>query len=220
MTKEFGDWITKKYLGRGWTMRELSRRANLSISYVSAIISGDKEPGAKLFLGLAQSFDIPINDIQRIAKGEKEDTMTDWLDELRQHREAKQAQDQPAPEPPPLPDLLSQCKAHDLLRQAQKALLNGEGLLNAPVSQAQYERVMTLVWQGPVYAARKPQEDDPEEMYYILVGGQKRAGLRQREKGQSYHAGSVKAYAGRGGQKSGGHQGQRCGIIFLGDDTR
>lgn len=99
--------------------------------------------------------------------------MSDWLDELKQIRQAKQAQDQPAPEPPPPPDLLSQCKAHDLLRQMQKALLDGEGLLNAPVSQNQYERVMTLVWQGPVYDARKPQEDDQEEMYYILVGVRK-----------------------------------------------
>jgi hypothetical protein len=99
--------------------------------------------------------------------------MTDWLDELRQHREAKQAQDQPTPEPPPPPDLLSQCKAYELLRQVQKALLDGEGLLNAPVTQTRYEQIMTLVWQGPVYAARKPKEDDPEDMYYILVGVRK-----------------------------------------------
>jgi len=151
MTKEFGEWIAGEYLGRGWTMRELSRRSGLSISYISAIVSGDKEPGAKLFLGLSKGFGIPIDDIQRISKGGKGEIMTDWLDDLRQFRESKLAADQPKvtpSEPPPITadDLFRQCKALELLRQVQKALLGGEGLLNVPIQQKQYEKVMTLVF--------------------------------------------------------------------------
>jgi transcriptional regulator with XRE-family HTH domain len=173
MTKEFGDWIAKEYQDRGWTMRELSRRSRLSISYISAVVSGDKEPGGKLFLGLAQGFNIPVDKIQRIAKGEKEEIMTDWLDDLRQLREAKLAASQPQqslPPPPTADDLLKQCKAFELLRQVQNALLGGGGLLNVPLQQNKYEKVFTLVWQGQIYDARKPEENTTEDINYILVG--------------------------------------------------
>lgn len=98
--------------------------------------------------------------------------MTDWLDELKQIRETKQAVDQPAP-PPTADDILSQCKAHDLLRHVQKALLDGGGILNPPTTQNKYEQVMSLVWQGPIYAACKPEENTTEDMFYILIGVRK-----------------------------------------------
>ena len=100
--------------------------------------------------------------------------MTDWLDELRQIRTSKQAADQPqTPPPPTADDLLKQCKALDLLRQVQKALLNGGGVLNPPMNPSKYEQVMSLVCQGEVYAARKPEENTTEDMFYILVGVKK-----------------------------------------------
>jgi transcriptional regulator with XRE-family HTH domain len=176
MTMEFGKWVTEEYQGRGWTMRELSRRSGLSISYVSAIVSGDKEPGAKLFLGLSKAFGIPINEIERKATGKE--FMTDWLDDLKQIREKKLEYDLPKTtdyQPPPTTadDLLKQCKALELLRQVQKALLGGEGLLNPPATQNKYEKVFTLVWQGPIYAARKPEENTTEDMFFIMVGVKK-----------------------------------------------
>jgi transcriptional regulator with XRE-family HTH domain len=176
MTKEFGEWIAGEYIGRGWTMRELSRRSNLSISFISAIVSGDKEPGAKLFLGLSRAFGIPIDEIERIYTGKKGNIMTDWLDDLRKIRVEKLAASQPKPlssPPPAADDLLRQCKALELLRQVQKALLGGEGLLNVPLEQNKYEAVLTLVWQGPIYAARKPDENTTEDMFFIMVGVKK-----------------------------------------------
>jgi hypothetical protein len=104
--------------------------------------------------------------------------MTDWLDDLRQFREEKLEASLPkitAYQPPPLTadDLFRQCRALELLRQVQKALLGGEGLLNVPIQQKQYEKVFTLVWQGPIYAARKPEENTDDDMYFILVGVKK-----------------------------------------------
>lgn len=102
--------------------------------------------------------------------------MTDWLDDLRQIRAGKLAASRPQPLPPPPPtadDLLKKCKALELLRQVQKALLGGEGLLNPPATQNKYEKVLTLVWQGPIYAARKPEENTTEDMFFIMVGVKK-----------------------------------------------
>ncbi len=103
----------------------------------------------------------------------------DWLEQLRQLREADQSA-----HPDPLQaeegpaqvtqrqasELLRQSRAHELLRQVQKTLLGGQGLLDIFERQKQYDRVLTLVWQGPISAARKPDPDDPAPYSYILVG--------------------------------------------------
>jgi hypothetical protein len=101
----------------------------------------------------------------------------DWLAQLRQLHEADKATREAArpPLPEPLPpnqaaELLSQLQAHQLLRQAQKALLSGQGTLDIFDRAGDYDRVITLVWQGPISAARKPNPNDPEPYNYILVG--------------------------------------------------
>jgi hypothetical protein len=104
----------------------------------------------------------------------------EWLDELRKLRQADQAT-QPAP---PAVDsnlveekkrkraaeLLRKSKAHELLRQVQKTLLNGQGTLDFFDRAQDYERVISLAWQGPISAARRLDPDDPEPYHYILVG--------------------------------------------------
>jgi hypothetical protein len=102
----------------------------------------------------------------------------DWLDQLHQIREADQArrqseveqQEQLQARQRQASDLLRQSHAHELLRQMQKTLLGGQGLLDVFERKGQYDRVLTLVWQGPVSAARKPDPDDPTGYSYILVG--------------------------------------------------
>lgn len=102
----------------------------------------------------------------------------DWLQQLRQLRENDRTrrQDRPgAREQVHSPqrqasDLLRQARAHELLRQVQKTLLDGQGLLDIFERKGQYDRVLTLVWQGPISAARKPDPDDPAGYSYILVG--------------------------------------------------
>ncbi|MBN1218035.1 MAG: hypothetical protein JXM69_03820 [Anaerolineae bacterium] len=101
----------------------------------------------------------------------------EWLDQLRQLHEADKAQREaeapPKPAQPPenrASDILRQSEAHKLLREVQKVLLNGGGTLDIFDRAADYDRVITLAWQGPISAARKPDPDDPEPYHYILVG--------------------------------------------------
>lgn len=102
----------------------------------------------------------------------------DWLQQLRQLREddlARQRNSLEAKKQVQSPqrqasDLLRQARAHELLRQVQRTLLDGQGLLDIFERKGQYDRVLTLVWQGPISAARKPDPDDPAGYSYILVG--------------------------------------------------
>jgi len=67
-------------------------------------------------------------------------------------------------------DLIRQADVHNLLRQVQKALLGGKGIIDFIEHESDYERVITLVWQGPISAAHNPDPEDPEAYQYILVG--------------------------------------------------
>jgi hypothetical protein len=101
----------------------------------------------------------------------------DWLDQLNQIREADKAKHQAKPEAEPAPppqnlavELLRQIKAHELLRQVQRALLGGQGTLDMFDRAQDYDRLLALVWQGPISEARRPDPNDPELYSYILVG--------------------------------------------------
>ncbi len=102
----------------------------------------------------------------------------DWLEQLHQLHEVDKTKHQPKVKPKEqqqnklnqAADLLRQSKAHNLLRQIQKTLLKGGGLLDIFDAAGRYDRVITLAWQGPISAARKPNPDDPEDYRYILVG--------------------------------------------------
>lgn len=106
----------------------------------------------------------------------------DWLDELRQLHEADKAKHQAEAESKNQQEqqkktqrdkaiaLLRQSQAHELLRQVQRTLLAGQGTLDILDGASDYERVITLVWQGPISAARRPNPGDPEEYNYVLVG--------------------------------------------------
>jgi hypothetical protein len=100
----------------------------------------------------------------------------DWLEELQQLHEADKVkhqapqQDEQKPPQTEASDLLRKSNAHILLRQTQKVLLDGGGVLDIFDRAGDYERVITLAWQGPISAARKPNPDDPTPYHYILVG--------------------------------------------------
>lgn len=100
----------------------------------------------------------------------------DWLEQIRQLHEADKAKrsqpkkEQQITEQDQAANLLTQSRAHDLLRQVQKTLLDGQGLLEISDRAGQYERMISLAWQGPISDARKPNPDDSEDYWYILVG--------------------------------------------------
>ncbi len=98
----------------------------------------------------------------------------DWLaqirrlhddDKLRVQREEAQSQMQARQA---VDELLSRSKAHELMRQVQKALLNGAGVLRVLNKTEDYDRAIVLMWHGPISAARRP-DIAGEDYSYILV---------------------------------------------------
>ncbi len=105
----------------------------------------------------------------------------DWLNELRQLHEADKARQQAVVEPLDLSlltaqrnqqaaDLLRQVDAHNLLRQVQKALLGGKGTIEIFKQTKSYEGAISLIWQGSLSTARKPNRKEAEAYDYILIG--------------------------------------------------
>lgn len=104
---------------------------------------------------------------------------TDWLTELRQLHEADKQKHQEKTQELDLSilrrseqavDLLNKCQAYRLLRRAQQALLDGKGQIDISENTEKYERVVSLVWQGPISNARMPRLEDSEDYQYIAVG--------------------------------------------------
>ncbi len=61
------DWITKETENRGWSMRELARRANLSHATISNVLSQQRRPGWDFCVGIAQAFQVPPETVFRKA---------------------------------------------------------------------------------------------------------------------------------------------------------
>lgn len=59
-------WVHKQINAYGWSMRELGRRSGLSPSYISDVLAGKQEPGAKFYQGVAGAFDLTIESIEQL----------------------------------------------------------------------------------------------------------------------------------------------------------
>jgi len=103
-----------------------------------------------------------------------------WLDELRLLN--KQDNDKRKKSGPELDlsvlstssvDILKKTGAYSMLKQMQTALLNGQGVINVFENHQEYDRIVALVWQGPISAARRPDPINPEAYHYIAVGVRK-----------------------------------------------
>src|SRR5512136_1964255 len=84
-----------------------------------------------------------LNQIRRLYD---EDKLKLQYEEEQRQMQARQAVD----------ELLSRSKAHELLRQVQKALLNGAGVLKVLNKTGEYDQAVVLMWHGPISAARRP----------------------------------------------------------------
>ncbi|GAB4461398.1 MAG: hypothetical protein Kow0031_40530 [Anaerolineae bacterium] len=104
-----------------------------------------------------------------------------WLAQLRQlhddraRREAEAAQQQQQAQrelaqQDAITVLLRESRAHELLRQVQKALLDGGGTLTLYDKARTFDKAIVLAWQGPISDARRPAPNSAEPVYYILVG--------------------------------------------------
>lgn len=105
-----------------------------------------------------------------------------WLAQLRQlhdedraKREAEAAQQQQLAQQELVQQdaitvLLRDSRAHELLRQVQKALLNGNGTLTVYDKARTFDKAIVLAWQGPISDARRPTPDNSDPVFYILIG--------------------------------------------------
>jgi len=78
MGKLLIDWIETKITTEGLSITGLANRMGISQSYLSHVLSGNKEPGAKFYRGLAKAFNMSIEAVERLDKlGEAPDEMSD-----------------------------------------------------------------------------------------------------------------------------------------------
>lgn len=65
MTK-LSSLITTELEERGWSMRELGRRAGVSHAHISNVVSGSAKPGADFCLAIARAFRLPPERMLRL----------------------------------------------------------------------------------------------------------------------------------------------------------
>lgn len=64
---DFSRWLLDQLTVKGWTQSEFARRANISTSHVSRVLSGESSPGFELVQGTARAFGVPLEDVMRRA---------------------------------------------------------------------------------------------------------------------------------------------------------
>jgi hypothetical protein len=106
----------------------------------------------------------------------------DWLAQLRQLHDADKTRLQAEDEQQQAAaleeqsrsqaarDILNNLKAHELMREVQKALLDGKGTLSLKNDPKNYDLALILAWQGSVGDARRPTAKDSHPIYYISIG--------------------------------------------------
>lgn len=64
---DFVRWVLEEMERRGWRQAELARRANISASHISRMLSGEAQIGIDAAQGIAQAFGMTLEDILRLA---------------------------------------------------------------------------------------------------------------------------------------------------------
>ena len=64
---DFAEWLIEQTESRGWSYRELGRRAGLSSGAVSKVVTGAALPGSDFCLGVARAFNMSPVDVFRRA---------------------------------------------------------------------------------------------------------------------------------------------------------
>ena len=60
-------WLATELEKRGWSIREAARRAGISHMPFTSILSGQGNPGLVAYKGIARAFDMPLEEVLRIA---------------------------------------------------------------------------------------------------------------------------------------------------------
>jgi transcriptional regulator with XRE-family HTH domain len=65
--RELSSWIIAEIDSRGWSIRQLARRAELSHATINDVVSGNTRPGFKFCVGIAHALNVPPEDVLRRA---------------------------------------------------------------------------------------------------------------------------------------------------------
>lgn len=63
MRQLMGEVLRARRRAQGLTLRDLSSRARVSLSYISEIERGQKEPSSELLAALAEALEIPLSQV-------------------------------------------------------------------------------------------------------------------------------------------------------------
>lgn len=66
MRQDLIKWVNEQINHKGWTMRELARRGEISITSVSQVLSGKAGPGAKFFQAMSKAFGVTLESVERL----------------------------------------------------------------------------------------------------------------------------------------------------------
>ena len=64
---KLSEWITEELNTRGWSIRELARRAELSHATINGVLSGTANPGLDFCKGVARALHVAPEDVIRKA---------------------------------------------------------------------------------------------------------------------------------------------------------
>ena len=87
MNEDFIVWLNQQLDLRGWSRSEAARRGGISASSFDKVIGGFARPGIRFCRGVARAFDVPLEEVQRLAgilpqSGEFLPQVRDWNQRL------------------------------------------------------------------------------------------------------------------------------------------
>ena len=65
--EDFVTWLNSELETRGWSTRELARRAGVSAAAISNVLNRYNKPGKRTCKGIAKAFDLPVDEVFRRA---------------------------------------------------------------------------------------------------------------------------------------------------------
>ena len=60
-------WLNSELDRRGWSRSEAARRGEVSASMMDKVIGGFSKPGLRFYRGIARAFNMPMEDVLRMA---------------------------------------------------------------------------------------------------------------------------------------------------------
>ncbi|MFZ1238020.1 MAG: helix-turn-helix transcriptional regulator [Anaerolineae bacterium] len=67
MSIEFINWIQQELNRRNWNQLDLAKRAGISAAGISKLMSGDRQPGIDIIIGLSRALNVSTDDVLRYA---------------------------------------------------------------------------------------------------------------------------------------------------------